>query len=58
MSATSPTWQSAGYPMPVTTGFDFPDFDVATTIGAVSGVYATSLGIGAPSPPALGPRPR
>ncbi len=44
MSATSPSWQSAGYPIPVTTAFDFPDFDVVTTIGAVSGVYATSLG--------------
>ena len=46
MSAENPTWKSAGYAMPVTTAFDFPDFDVATTIGAVSGVYATSLGIG------------
>lgn len=46
MSSDQPTWQSAGYPMPVTTSFDFPEFDVATTIGAVSGVYATSLGIG------------
>ncbi len=46
MSGTQPTWQSAGYPIPVTTAFDLPDFDVTTTVGAVSGVYATSLGFG------------
>jgi uncharacterized protein YbjQ (UPF0145 family) len=46
MSPDHPSWQSAGYPLPVTTAFDFPDFDLVTTIGAVSGVYATSLGIG------------
>ncbi len=46
MNDTSPSWRTAGYPMPVTTAFDFPDFVVATTIGAVSGVYATSLGFG------------
>lgn len=40
----SASWQSAGYPIPVTTAFDFPEFTVTTTIGAMSGVYATSLG--------------
>ncbi len=44
MSDSAPTWQAAGFPIPVTTAFDFPEFTVATTIGAVSGVYATSLG--------------
>ncbi len=41
---TPPTWRSAGYPMPVTTAMDFPEFTVLSTIGLVSGVYATSLG--------------
>ena len=39
-----PDWRTAGWPIPVTTGFDFSEFDVTTTIGVVSGVYATSLG--------------
>lgn len=37
-------WRNAGWPIPVTTGFEFHEFDVTTTIGVVSGVYATSLG--------------
>lgn len=40
-----PDWRTAGWPIPVTTAFDFPDLEVRTTIGAVSGVYATSLGL-------------
>lgn len=42
---TSPSWQSAGWPIPVTTAFEFPEFVVTTSIGTVSGVYATSLGV-------------
>ncbi len=44
MTEAAPDWRTAGWPIPVTTGFDFADFEVRTTIGAVSGVYATSLG--------------
>jgi uncharacterized protein YbjQ (UPF0145 family) len=44
MSESVPDWRTAGWAIPVTTAFDFPDFTVKTTIGAVSGVYATSLG--------------
>jgi len=29
----------------VTSSFDFAEFEVTTTIGAVSGVYATTLGL-------------
>ncbi len=39
-----PDWRTAGWPIPVTTSFDFAEFEVTTTIGVVSGVYATSLG--------------
>jgi uncharacterized protein YbjQ (UPF0145 family) len=45
MSEVRPDWRTAGWPIPVTTGFDFADFAVTTTIGVVSGVYATSLGV-------------
>jgi uncharacterized protein YbjQ (UPF0145 family) len=41
-----PGWQRAGYPVPVTTGLDFAEYATTETIGPVSGVYATSLGIG------------
>ncbi len=44
MSGARPDWRTAGWPIPVTTGFDFAEFTVETTIGVVSGVYATSLG--------------
>jgi uncharacterized protein YbjQ (UPF0145 family) len=44
VSEARPDWRTAGWPIPVTSGFDFAEFDVTTTIGVVSGVYATSLG--------------
>jgi uncharacterized protein YbjQ (UPF0145 family) len=44
VSDSPPDWRTAGWPVPVTSAFDFPDFSVVTTIGVVSGVYATSLG--------------
>lgn len=39
-------WQRSGYPIPVTTAFEFPEYPDVATIGPVSGVYATSLGFG------------
>jgi uncharacterized protein YbjQ (UPF0145 family) len=46
MAEPRPDWRTAGWPIPVTTSFDFAEFDITTTIGVVSGVYATSLGFG------------
>ena len=46
MAEQRPDWRTAGWPIPVTSGFEFTEFDVTTTIGVVSGVYATSLGFG------------
>jgi uncharacterized protein YbjQ (UPF0145 family) len=46
VSAEQPDWRTAGWPIPVTSSFEFAEFDVTTTIGVVSGVYATSLGFG------------
>ena len=45
VSAPGPDWRTAGWAIPVTTSFEFVEFDVTTTIGVVSGVYATSLGL-------------
>ena len=44
VNAARPDWRTAGWPIPVTTSFEFAEFEVSTTIGVVSGVYATSLG--------------
>jgi uncharacterized protein YbjQ (UPF0145 family) len=44
VNAARPDWRTAGWPIPVTTSFGFAEFEVSTTIGVVSGVYATSLG--------------
>jgi uncharacterized protein YbjQ (UPF0145 family) len=46
MAESRPDWRTAGWPIPVTTSFDVAEFDITTTIGVVSGVYATSLGVG------------
>lgn len=43
-STSGPSWQTAGYPIPATTADEFSEFAVTSTLGVVSGVYATSLG--------------